>query len=236
MPDLRRAQPGGELIAVGADLSPATLLAGYRAGLFAMPEQSPGLVAGTGSAQDLLGWWSPDPRGVLPPGRVHVSRSLHRSLARFEVTVDQAFEAVVGACADPRRPHGWISAEYRMGYSALYELGWAHSVEVWDAEDRLAGGLFGIEVGGLFAAESKFHRATDASKVAVVALADALASTPGTRLIDVQWATDHLRTLGVIEVARRDYLGLLPGLITLPPVLAAGPPPAGPSRIRWRTA
>lgn len=226
MPDPRHAPAGAELIAVGADLAPATLLAGYRAGLFAMPEPS------------LLGWWSPDPRGVLRPHSVHVSRSLRRSLQRYEVTLDWAFEDVVAGCADPARPHGWISAEYRVAYTGLFQLGWAHSVEVWDESGRLAGGLFGVEVGGLFAAESKFHHTTDASKVAVVALADALAAAAGERLIDVQWATAHLASLGVVEVPRGDYLALLSGLAALPSALGAGPPPpdAGPSRIRWRTA
>jgi leucyl/phenylalanyl-tRNA--protein transferase len=212
---------------VGADLSAGMLLAGYRAGLFAMPDG------------DVLGWWSPDPRGVLDPGRVHVSRSLGRALGRFEVDVDSCFDTVVGHCADPGRPHGWISADYRVSYHELHLLGWAHSIEVWDSHGELAGGLFGVEVGGLFAAESMFHLATDASKVAVVALAGLLAADGRPeRMIDVQWCTPHLASLGAVEVVRADYLRRLARALALPPALGgqevAGAP--GPSRIRWRTA
>ena len=235
LPDVRLVPAGQELVAVGAELTPGMLLAGYRAGLFPMPDAG------------VLGWWSPDPRGILWPGQLHVARSLRRSLGRFEVTWDTAFAEVVAACADPGRPHGWISAEYRLAYEGLFALGWAHSIEVWDAAGRLAGGLFGVEIGGMFAAESKFHRATDASKVAVVALADLLAADgrPG-RLVDVQWRTEHLARLGVVEVGRAQYLALSARARELPPVLSAGGDPAGRgtaqpesaarSRIRWRTA
>ena len=216
-------------MAVGADLSPGTLLAGYRGGLFAMPEA------------DLLGWWSPDPRGVLRPSQVHISRSLRRALPRFQVSVDTAFDAVVAACADPDRPHGWISADYVASYLHLHALGWAHSIEVWDEGGGLAGGLFGVELGGLFAAESKFHNQTDASKVAVVALAELLA-TDGEprRIIDVQWRTEHLASLGVVQLSRRTYLRALPEVLGCAPVLGAQPGAetvlGGPSsRIRWRS-
>jgi leucyl/phenylalanyl-tRNA--protein transferase len=230
---------GQEFVAVGADLSPGMLLAGYRCGMFAMPEGGQ------------LGWWSPDPRGVLPPGRVHVARSLRRALRRFEVSVDAAFAAVVAACADPGRAHGWISTAYRDSYLQLHQLGWAHSIEVWDAEGQLAGGLFGVEVGGLFAAESKFHLRTDASKVAVVALADLLAADAQVRrIIDVQWCTEHLASLGAIDVPRSTYLRALPHVLACRPALgdrsALVPDQAGsgeprtagepPSRIRWRSA
>ena len=211
LPDLADLPAGQELVAVGADLSPGMLLAGYRSGVFAMPDG------------DLLGWWSPDPRGVLPPRGVHVSRSLRRALSRFEVSVDLAFDEVVAACADPRRPHGWISPEYSSAYRALHDLGWAHSIEVWDASGALAGGLFGVEVGGLFAGESKFHVSTDASKVAVVALADLLgADGDPRRIIDVQWCTDHLARLGAVEVPRAAYLRALPAAMACRPVLSGG--------------
>lgn len=227
LPDVADVPPGEELVAVGADLSPGMLLAGYRAGIFAMPDSG------------LLGWWSPDPRGILRPGQVHVSRSLRRSLRRYSVSVDRRFAEVVAACADPARPHGWINEEYRASYATLHRLGWAHSVEVWDEDGDLVGGLFGVEVGGVFAAESKFHRTGDASKVAVVALADLLA-TDGQpdRLIDVQWRTAHLATLGVVEVPRVTYLRLLlPRALRLAPVLGGQPAAGGgPSRIRWRRA
>jgi leucyl/phenylalanyl-tRNA--protein transferase len=220
MPDV--AAPAGELIAVGADLEPATLLAGYRAGMFAMPEGA------------LLGWWSPDPRGVLLPAQVHVSRSLRRSLGHFEVSVDARFDDVLRLCADPARPGGWISAEYQRSYRELHALGWAHSIEVWHG-DVLAGGLFGVEVGGLFAAESKAHVMTDASKVAVVALADLLADD-SPRLIDVQWRTDHLATLGVREVTRASYLAAVRAALKLPPRLGAhSAGSTASSRIRWRS-
>lgn len=221
LPDARRL-PEGDFVAVGADLSPSTVLAGYRAGLFAMPE--PGG----------LGWWSPDPRGLLRPRDVHVSRSLRRSLRRFEVSVDTCFAAVLALCADPRRPHGWISREYRATYLQLHELGWAHSVEVWSG-GRLAGGLFGVEVGGLFAAESKARLATDASKVAVVALADLLAEDVD-RVIDVQWCTDHLATLGAVQVPRATYLQLLGQTFAIPPRLGGQLPTGASTRIRWRSA
>lgn len=221
MPDVIESA-GSELIAVGADLSPATLLAGYRAGLFAMPEGA------------LLGWWSPDPRGVLLPEQVHVSRSLRRSLGRYEVSVDARFDEVLTLCADPARPGGWISPEYARSYRELHALGWAHSVEVWYG-DLLAGALFGVEVGGLFAAESKAHVMTDASKVAVVALADLLADGQP-RLIDVQWRTAHLATLGVREMARASYLAAVRVALQVPPRLGTHlSGSAASSRIRWRS-
>jgi leucyl/phenylalanyl-tRNA---protein transferase len=238
LPDVRTVPTGVELVAVGAALDPGTLLAGYRRGLFPMPDGA------------LLGWWSPDPRGILRPDLLHVSTSLRRSLRRFVVSIDTCFDAVVAACAEPSRPHGWITGEYATAYGELHRLGWAHSVEVWDAGGALVGGLFGVEVGGLVAAESKFHRATDASKVALVALADLLAADGRPeRIIDVQWRTPHLGSLGAQAVPRRAYLQLLARALALPPVLGGGAPPpdagasadlaagagAPPSRIRWRT-
>jgi leucyl/phenylalanyl-tRNA--protein transferase len=197
--------PAGEdLVAVGADLEPGTLLAAYRSGYFPMPLR-----------RRKVGWWSPDPRGVLPVDGLRVSRSLRKSCARFEVTVDRAFDDVVTACADPGRPHGWISRDIRDAYRRLHRLGWAHSVEVWD-ETGLAGGLYGVAIGGLFAGESMFHRRTDASKVAVVALAARLRAAGGPRLIDVQWTTPHLERLGARDVRRRDYLAALAPALRLP--------------------
>ena len=123
--------------------------------------------------------------------------------------IDTAFDEVVRACADPRRPHGWITGPIRDAYGELHRLGWAHSVEAWD-DDGLAGGLYGVSIGGLFAGESMFHRRTDASKVALVSLVECLrADEEPDRLLDVQWLTEHLASLGAIEVSRRDYLGLL---------------------------
>lgn len=202
--DLGQAKPGEDLIGVGADLAPGTLLAAYRTGIFPM-----GLgVAGGGT----LGWWSPDPRGVLLPGDLRVSRSLRRSCARFEFRVDTAFAQVVAACAAPGRDGRWITPAIEQAYGELHQLGWAHSVETW-LGDELVGGLYGIAVGGLFAGESMFHRVTDASKAALVHLASLLSPEA---LIDVQWRTDHLATLGVTEVSRTAYLTLLSDAVTQP--------------------
>ena len=192
-----------DLVAVGADLEPGTLLSAYRAGLFPMP-------AGPGE----MYWWSPDPRAVLPLDELIVSRSLRRSSRDFEVRVDTAFAEVIAACADPRRPQGWIDGGIEAAYTALHELGWAHSVETW-RDGVLVGGLYGVAIGGLFAGESMFHRATDASKVALMGLVELL-SDGQPRVLDVQWRTDHLATLGVVEVPRDEYLAALPTLLQVP--------------------
>ena len=125
----------------------------------------------------------------------------------FELRMDTSFRDVVMACGDPRRPHGWITSEIVDAYSALHEMGWAHSVEVWQ-DDELVGGLYGVQIGAFFAGESMYHRVTDASKAAVVWLAELMRPAPDA-LIDVQWSTPHLETLGVVEIARSDYLALL---------------------------
>ena len=194
---------------MGADLEPGTILAAYRSGLFPMPVNG-----------GMLAWWSPEPRGVLPLDDLRVSRSLRRSCARFEVRVDTAFPQVVAACADRSRPGHWISDDIAAAYVRLHRLGWAHSVEAWSREDgQLAGGLYGIAVAGLFAGESMFHRRTDASKVALVALVDLLGGAAGAaegRLLDVQWRTDHLASLGVVEVDRPTYRRRLARAMALP--------------------
>jgi leucyl/phenylalanyl-tRNA---protein transferase len=200
------ASPDG-LLAVGADLEPGTLLAAYRSGVFPMP------LSGVGE----LTWFSPDPRGVVPLDEFRPSRSLRRSARRFTVTADAAFADVVAGCADPRRPGGWITPAIRTAYERLHALGWAHSLEVWDERGALAGGLYGVEIGGLFAAESKFHRQTDASKVALAALVERLRAAGGERLLDVQWTTPHLRSLGARDIARVDYLARLPAALAAPP-------------------
>ena len=199
--DIGRADAGEDLVGAGADLEPATILAAYRAGAFPMGLGRHG--AGP------MGWWSPDPRGVLRPEDLRVSRSLRRSCARLQVTVDTAFDAVVRGCADPGREGRWITRPVTRAYTRLHALGWAHSVEVWSG-DQLVGGLYGIAIGGLFAGESMFHRVTDASKVALVALRELItADGDPRRIIDVQWVTPHLASLGVREVPRAAYLGLL---------------------------
>ena len=183
---------GSDVIAVGADLEPGTLLAAYRAGLFPM------------RVEGALAWWSPDPRGVIPVNGMPLSRSLRRAIPRFGVTIDAAFTAVMRGCADPRRPHGWIDDSFIDAYSRLHELGWAHSVEVWQ-QGTLAGGLYGVRIERFFAGESMFHRISNASKVACWAALELLRSD-GVTLFDVQWTTPHLRSLGAIDFPRDRYL------------------------------
>jgi leucyl/phenylalanyl-tRNA--protein transferase len=213
--DLSEVDDGEDMVAVGGDLRAGTLVEAYRSGVFPM-----GL--GEHGARPLA-WWSPDPRGVLLPGRVHASRSLQKSLRRFEMRVDTAFRDVVDACADPSRDGRWITEEIADAYTEMHALGWAHSIETWQ-DGELVGGLYGINVGGLFAGESMFHRVTDASKAAVVATAAfVFADGDPRRLIDVQWATNHLRSLGVVTVSRPDYLNLLKDAVDLaPPTFDAG--------------
>lgn len=219
-PDPSRADPHG-VVCVGGDLEPGTVLAAYRRGLFPMDVGS--------RRHRQLAWWSPERRGVLPLGALRVTRSLRRSLRRYEVRFDTAFEAVVAACADPGRPGAWITDEFRDAYAVLHHLGWAHSVESWDPDSGvLVGGLYGLAIGGLFAGESMFHHATDASKVALVHLVDALRDDGNDgdgRLLDVQWRTDHLASLGVIEISRDHYLQRLGDALARPlPVVFGGPP------------
>ena len=199
--------PDDDLVGIGADLEPGTVLAAYRNGLFPMP---------VGRPRDPMAWWSPAVRGVLPLDRLVVSRSLRRSVRDFEIRVDTAFEEVLAASADPGRPGGWIDARIRAAYLRLHELGWVHSVEAWRG-GRLEGGLYGVAIGGLFAGESMFHRARDASKVALVGLVELLSDEHREhRLIDVQWVTEHLDSLGVVEMSRSEYLSRLPAVLSVP--------------------
>jgi leucyl/phenylalanyl-tRNA---protein transferase len=206
--DLDQAAPQDDLVGVGADLEPGTLLMAYRGGLFPMGLGEDG--------QAPIGWWSPDPRGVLLPGHVKISRSLRRSLRHFDIRVDSAFSQVMAGCADPSRDGLWITPAITAAYLRLHELGWAHSVEAW-RDGELQGGLYGLALGGLFAGESMFHRATDASKCALVGLADLVfADADPRRMIDVQWATPHLATLGITPIPRDDYICRLEGSLSLP--------------------
>jgi leucyl/phenylalanyl-tRNA--protein transferase len=194
-----------DIVAVGADLEPGTVLAAYRLGLFPMPMTE---VEG-------MSWWSPVRRGILPIEGLRVTRSMRQSAKHFDVTVDKTFDEVVARCANPDRPGGWIDRDIVKAYAVLHELGWAHSVEVW-REGELVGGLYGLAIGGLFAGESMFYVARDASKVALMHLVELLDDGDRRRLIDVQWSTPHLMTLGVIEVPRWEYLALLRDALGVP--------------------
>ncbi len=196
-PDLTRGttEPDG-LVAVGGDLTPARLLAAYGRGIFPWYEEG----------QPVL-WWSPDPRAVLLPEKLHISRTLRRTLLgdRFKVSVDLAFGAVIAACADTRAATGtWITPEMRAAYLRLHTLGYAHSIEIWRGTD-LAGGLYGIALGDVFFGESMFSRVADASKAALVKLVR-LAEDQDIRLIDCQVATRHLATLGSQLMPRDEFL------------------------------
>ena len=198
LPDPSQAREDG-LVAVGGDLSVERLLEAYQSGLFPW------------SANPIT-WWSPDPRGVLPVGAVHVSRSLARTLrqAPYTVTFDQNFSAVIRACAEVPRSGAsstWISPQLLEAYEQLAQAGHAHSVECWQ-EGRLMGGVYGVSVGGFFAGESMFHRADNASKVALVHLDRHLARR-GFTLLDCQMVTSVTRSLGAMEIPRADYLDRL---------------------------
>jgi leucyl/phenylalanyl-tRNA--protein transferase len=187
------------VVGVGADLAPGTLAAAYRTGIFPWPH--PGVA---------LPWFSPDPRGVIRPGALHVSRSLARQMRTcgWTTTVDRAFCEVVAACAARRGPDGtWITRSMARAYVRLHELGWAHSVEVWDG-DALVGGVYGVQLGAVFTGESMFYRAPDASKIALVDLCARFAEAGGL-LLDTQLTTPHLRRLGAADLPRERFLQLL---------------------------
>lgn len=203
--------PDEDCLGEGADLEPGTVLEAYRHGIFPMPLGGAGESRGGPSGPPPPAWWSPVLRGVLPLDGLRITRSLRKSRKRFEITVDAAFDEVIAACADPTRYGSWISDEIITAYRRLHQLGWVHSVEAWSADGELAGGLYGVSINGLFAGESMFHRQTDASKVALLGLVDILTSDGkgDQRLLDVQWVTGHLASLGAIEVPRMEYLALL---------------------------
>ena len=179
-------------------MDPALVVRAYREGVFPMGLEEGG-----------IGWFSPDPRGIMPLDTFRVPSRLARVVrqSRFEVAVDRDFAGVMRACAERPEDGTWISDEILECYTALHRLGLAHSVETWQG-DRLVGGLYGVHLGGAFFGESMFHRVTDASKVALVALVDRL-RRQGFSLLDVQWVTPHLAQFGAIEVPRRRYLDML---------------------------
>lgn len=212
-PPAASADEHGTVI-TGGDLEPGTLLAAYRSGLFPMRQ---------GSGE--LAWWSPDPRGVLPTAQLRVTKSLRRSVRRFGYSVNRCFDRVVAACADRAAgEYEWITNEIRGAYAELHRLGWAHSVEVWadpdgHQEPDLVGGLYGVAIGGLFSGESMFNRRPDAAKAALVTLVDVLhddGRADAGRIIDIQWLTPHLASLGGVAVPREDYLAQLEQALQLP--------------------
>jgi leucyl/phenylalanyl-tRNA--protein transferase len=210
-PPHHAAGPDG-LLMTGGSLSPDWMLEAYRRGIFPMPIKV--------ERRRLIAWLTPDPRGILELDGLHVSRRLARRLARgeFQFTVDQAFAQVVEGCACPRLNEDendvWLTLGMQNAYLALHSIGHAHSLEVWQ-DGRLAGGVFGVTIGGLFAGESMFHRVTDASKAALAALVSHLARR-GYHLFDVQWTNEHTRSLGAIDIPRRDYLTRLAQAVDLP--------------------
>src|SRR6266403_3681592 len=184
-------------------IEPDLLLQGYRLGVFPMAMED-----------DSIGWFSPDPRAIIPLENFHAPHSLRRVLRKnfFEVKIDNAFSDVINACA--KREDTWINREIIESYTRLHELGHGHSVEAWRG-GKLAGGLYGVAVGGAFFGESMFHRVTDASKIALVALVERLRARKFL-LLDTQWVTPHLEQFGAIEISRDDYLKLLRRAVELP--------------------
>ena len=207
-PPVDSSTPEG-LLAVGGDLRPERLLEAYRHGIFPWYDED----------QPIL-WWSPDPRTVLFPDKLHISRSLEKTIRRghFTVTLDRCFREVMQHCAGPRPqyPDGgtWITAEMLDAYTTLHKQGYAHSVETWQ-EGQLVGGLYGVALGGAFFAESMFTRVPDASKVALVCLVRQL-QTWGFRLMDCQQSSPHVIALGAEEISRREFLDHLNAALTLP--------------------
>lgn len=197
LPDPARA-PADGLVGFGADLAPETLVDAYRQGVFPWPHEGV-----------RLPWFSPDPRALVQPGSVHLSRTLRRRMRAcgWETTVDAAFADVVKACARAREDGTWITADMGRAYGRLHGLGWAHSLEVWDGHE-LVGGIYGVRVGACFTGESMFHRADDASKVA---LADLVArwGEAGGAFLDAQLPTAHLASMGAVEVGRAGFLARL---------------------------
>jgi leucyl/phenylalanyl-tRNA--protein transferase len=208
-----------EVLAIGCDFSPSTLLAAYRTGIFPWPH---------GEAKDdgapLVLWFSPEPRAIFPLEQApHWSRSLRRTLRRhpYEVTIDADFGGVMRLCGETRAESTWIIPELVAGYQQLHELGWAHSVEVWEKNARgreLVGGIYGVSIGAMFAGESMFHLRTDTSKIAFATLAERLRAA-GYALFDVQVQNPHLASLGCVEIPRREYLARLDA------ALRRSPPP-----------
>jgi leucyl/phenylalanyl-tRNA--protein transferase len=207
-PDPARSR-SPQVLAIGCDFEPSTLLAAYRSGIFPWPH---------GDAEDdgqpLVLWFSPDPRAIFPLDvPPHWSRSLRRTLRKhpYRLSLDEAFVDVMRLCGATRAKNTWIIPELVSGYTRLHEMGWAHSVEVWEGRE-LVGGIYGIAIGGMFAGESMFHLRTDTSKIAFATLVEKL-RVSGYALFDVQVQNPHLQSLGCVEIPRREYLARLPAAL-----------------------
>ena len=220
-----RTWPRQDLIGRSEQFDAGLALAAYRCGVFPMPLDVLG---------DDMGWWSPLRRGVLPVDALRVSHSLRQSVRRYVTTVDAAFDVVLDACADPDRYGAWIDARIASAYRELHREGHVHSVETWDDAGRLVGGLYGVSLGGLFAGESMWHDpdyGRDASKVALIRLAEVLCDRPdGPPLVDVQWLTPHLASLGAVEIPRSEYLRRLADALERPETAWPRQPRRSPDR------
>lgn len=188
-----------DIVAVGADLEPDTVLYAYAHGMFPMFIDK---------KHKQLGWWSPPMRGIIPLDGLTITRSMKKSARKFHCTVNTAFTEVMLGCATEHSDGNWIDEHFTRAYTDLHALGHAHSIEVWNEANELVGGVYGIRINNFFAGESMFHRQTDASKVALIFLV-ALLRLDGVTLFDTQWLTEHLETLGCIEIPRVTYLELL---------------------------
>jgi leucyl/phenylalanyl-tRNA---protein transferase len=196
------------LVGMGGDLSPRRLLQAYCNGIFPWYDEGYPVC-----------WWSPDPRAIVELDGLHISRRLARTIrsGRFAITADQAFADVIRGCAE-RTDGTWITPDMIDAYEELHRLGWAHSVETW-CDGRLAGGLYGVAIGGLFAGESMFHRSSDASKIALAFTVERLKER-GFQLFDIQMLTDHTARLGAVEIPRAEYLVRLRGALACRAIFA----------------
>jgi leucyl/phenylalanyl-tRNA--protein transferase len=198
----------GDLVIVGADLSPFTLLFAYSHGYFPMYVEI--------DKEKVLGWFSPVERGVIDLDELKVTRSMKQSAKKYECRMDTRFRDVMEKCKDQPRHGGWITDDFIDAYEVLHNMGYAHSVEVY-ADDELVGGLYGVGIGGFFAGESMFHTQRDASKVALMHLVRHL-NDQGADLLDTQWQTDHLVRMGTKVVERNEYLERLGRATELPSI------------------
>jgi leucyl/phenylalanyl-tRNA--protein transferase len=199
--------PRHDVVGRGADLEPETLIYAYRHGVFPMVSSE-----SSDASSDLL-WWSPQMRAIIPLDGLKISRTMRRSAKKFEIRVDTQFENVMRNCAAPHRDNGWITEDFINAYVNLHNLGWAHSIEVIDESGLLAGGLYGVRINKFFAGESMFHLVRDASKVALMALVETMKSS-NLSLLDVQWLTPHLASLGAVSIKRDEYLRRLEIAVT----------------------